>query len=211
MILKKVILDGKEAFIPIGIDEALRYENKEELVFTDEDEEDEFEDKLEELDHESNDFGEEDSDDVKTNFNKHRMHINFDGKNMFSHKEHKKNSKIVTMLPFMDDEDLNEIVESIINGDDQYKDINLVVLFPFLKSQECERLFVKFLEDESKDNKKYITTLGPFVSTKFLSQIVDEYINGKYSNLNMNSLYPFMDKKDVKRVFQYVLKHNNFN
>ena len=38
MILKKAIIDGKEVFIPISLEEAYKVEKKEDLVFTDEDE-----------------------------------------------------------------------------------------------------------------------------------------------------------------------------
>ena len=49
MILKKIIIDGKVVYEPISYEEALAYPNKEELIFTSDDEKEEFEEKLEEL------------------------------------------------------------------------------------------------------------------------------------------------------------------
>ena len=49
MILKKVIIDGKVVYEPISFEEALAYPNKDELIFSSDDEKDEFEEKLEEL------------------------------------------------------------------------------------------------------------------------------------------------------------------
>ena len=46
MILKKTIIDGKEIYEPINYEEALEYQNKDELVFTSDDEKEEFEEKI---------------------------------------------------------------------------------------------------------------------------------------------------------------------
>ena len=48
MILKKTIIDGKEIYEPINYEEALEYQNKDELIFTSDDEKEEFEEKIEE-------------------------------------------------------------------------------------------------------------------------------------------------------------------
>ena len=49
MILKKVIINGKEVFEPISFEDALKYNDHNNLIFTDEDEEEDFYDKLSEL------------------------------------------------------------------------------------------------------------------------------------------------------------------
>ena len=46
MILRKVVINGKVHYKKISYEDALKYPNKEELVFTDEDEKDDFEDDL---------------------------------------------------------------------------------------------------------------------------------------------------------------------
>ena len=97
MILRKIIEDGKTKYEEISFEDALKYENKNELVFTDEDEQDEFEDRLEEL---------EDLDDDE---DIHYFNFNFNNQ-----KKTNKN-KLVTMLPFLDKEYLKEIVDGIIN------------------------------------------------------------------------------------------------
>ena len=49
MILKKVIENNKEIYVPISFEEAVKIYDKTQLVFSSEDEEDEFEEYLDEL------------------------------------------------------------------------------------------------------------------------------------------------------------------
>ena len=50
MILKKTIINGKDVYEPISYEDALVYNNKDELLFTSDDGKDEFEDKVELID-----------------------------------------------------------------------------------------------------------------------------------------------------------------
>ena len=51
--------------------------------------------------------------------------------------------------------------------------------------------------------------MANFVSEDCLSILVDEYINGKFSNLDIDKLYPFLDGEDVKKLFYFELKKKN--
>lgn len=189
MILRKIIEDGKTKYEEISFEDALKYENKNELVFTDEDEQDEFEDRLEEL---------EDLDDDE---DIHYFNFNFNNQK----KTNKNKNKLVTMLPFLDKEYLKEIVDGIINEEEEYKDLDLVVLFPFIGEEECDRLFKKFIFENKECDKHYITCVAPFVSKEALSYFVDEYTKGNYQNVNVDTLYPFMSPHDVKKMFKYII------
>ena len=187
MILRKIIEDGKTKYEEISFEDALKYENKNELVFTDEDEQDEFEDRLEEL---------EDLDDDE---DIHYFNFNFNNQ-----KKTNKN-KLVTMLPFLDKEYLKEIVDGIINEEEEYKNLDLVVLFPYIGEEECDRLFKKFIFENKECDKHYIICVAPFVSKEALSNFVDEYTKGNYQNVNVDALYPFMSPQDVKKMFKYII------
>lgn len=189
MILRKIIEDGKTKYEEISFEDALKYENKNELVFTDEDEQDEFEDRLEEL---------EDLDDDE---DIHYFNFNFNNQK----KTNKNKNKLVTMLPFLDKEYLKEIVDGIINEEEEYKDLDLVVLFPYIGEEECDRLFKKFIFENKECDKHYITCVAPFVSKEALSNFVDEYTKGNYQNVNVDALYPFMSPQDVKKMFKYII------
>lgn len=184
-----------------------------------EDELDEIEDQIDELKDDSDD----DDDDDDDNHNR-RFKFEFKGENinlgkdfgnvfgetfgnMFDQNKNSKSNKLIMALPFLDKEDIHEIVEKILANTEEYKDLNLIAVFPFLHKNDCDKLFMRFVLDG--DNEKYpIVSLAPFVSKECLSKFVDEYVNGNFQEVEINLLYPFLDTKDVKRVFKYVLTKN---
>lgn len=210
MILKKVVVNDKVVFEEISFEDALQYEHKDELVFTDEDEKDDFEDALEELEEELEEI-EELEEEVKKrksktfNFNINGKGFNFDFGNVFSIKEGTKSNKLLGALPFMDKEDTYEMVEEILNNPSEYQDINLVSIFPFLEKEDCDKLFNKLILEDNNVSNQCITSLAPFISQECLSSLVNEYIKGNYQEVQIDHLYPFMNSKDVKRVFKYIL------
>ena len=107
------------------------------------------------------------------------------------------------MLPFMDKEDLHELVNDILNGSEEYKDIPLKAIFPFLSKEDCDSLFLKSIEDP--DSNINICSLAPFVSEEALSSFVDKYIEGEYQDVNIDILYPFLKSSDIKKLFKYVV------
>lgn len=184
-----------------------------------EDELDEIEDQIDELKDDSDD----DDDDDDDNHNR-RFKFEFKGENinlgkdfgnvfgetfgnMFDQNKNSKSNKLIMALPFLDKEDIHEIVEKILANTEEYKELNLIAVFPFLHKNDCDKLFMRFVLDG--DNEKYpIVSLAPFVSKECLSKFVDEYVNGNFQEVEINLLYPFLDTKDVKRVFKYVLTKN---
>lgn len=288
MILKKTIIDGKEIYEPINYEEALEYQNKDELVFTSDDEKEEFEEKIEEQeakvdleikkeelyskidemmcwfdgieDHDklslkdrleeikneleeyqylsvddlenrldavedeldeieddiNNELDKIDSSDIKIKVNGKNVKLGQDYGDVFKtafeyafgKKKNSKDDELLAALPFMNKEDIHELVTEIINDSEQYKSLNLVEIFPFLSVNDCDALFMKFIMDDNKYTTSLVAVL-PFVSASCLSRFVDEYVNGKYQNIEMSALYPFLNSKDVKRVFNYILSKRN--
>lgn len=228
MILKKTIIDGKEVFEPISFNDALAYEDRENLVFTSEDlklefddairaiEEEEFEeDNLE--DNEDDDLEEASESDYNTEDETKSTHEEndfFNLKDMFKSftqgfkklNTKSKSARITQTLPFLDKEDISELVDGILAKSEEYKDLNLVAVMPFVSMEDADKLFMKFIIEDDSQNIKYIYGIAPFVSNDCLEAFVDEYIKGKYQDININALYPFMKKSDVKRVFEYIMK-----
>ena len=294
MILKKTIIDGKVVYEPISYEEALAYPNKEDLIFTSDDEKEEFEEKLEELEElaekieeldekveelidnldevdanskqtiltrleeikielegykdlsnedleekldsleeeldemddtidelideldDEDDEQEDDDESVRISINGKKINLGKDFGGMFGNifgsmfggKNDSKANNLVAALPFMNKEDIHELVEKILSDDEQYKDLNLVTVMPFLDTKDCDALFMKFVIEGSND-KCPLVAIAPFISKKCLSELVDEYVNGNYQHVEMSTLYPFLDGKDVKKVFNYILAKKN--
>lgn len=121
------------------------------------------------------------------------------------HEERKKDSEIYEMLPYLADEDLHEIVSSIIDEEDGslYKTIDINELLPYLSEKDVDLLLMKSVSEN--DLNLPFTELLTFASSKSLSGLVDEYVKGNLQNINMNEMYPYLDSQDIKRVFQYYL------
>ncbi len=138
--------------------------------------------------------------------------------------------KITTMLPFLDDSDLDELVNCLIEGS---VDVPIKIVLPFLNDTQCEKLykaisdnpqnynvkledFFPFVSDVVMDNSfmqkiskgDLDTSLLPFVSEECLDKLVDDYCNGTLSvELNTTALYPFLSDKAISRLFKTYLQN----
>lgn len=247
MILNRTIVDGKVIYKEISFDEAINIEDKTGLIFTDEDEKDDFYDYLDELEADVDDDDEDEDDEeldvdeevyeaeaedakddekffkklerkinklgeqIEKRINKEEIKATFSQVADFFKDEtsnpKSKASRIYRMLPYMDKEDLHEVVEKILDGDEEYKNINLVIIAPFLCTDDCDLLFINAIEKHEKN--KVLKKMAPFVSQECLSKFADEYIKGKYQYVNIDHLYPFMDAKDIKKIFKYIISKDN--
>ena len=220
MILKKLLENDKEVFVPISLDEAITLDESM-LVFTDKDSYDEYEERMDELEEEEEDEDVEsftyNSNEKYTNQKLTKEEVNDLVRNTFGAANKvmssvggmfkdstrtPKTKKLVSMLPFMDDEDIHEVVMGILENKEEYKDLDLVSIMPFLSTEDCDTLFKKALDE----NWAIVVNIVPFVSSTALSIFVDEYINGNYQNIDIESLYPFIDSKDIKKLFQHFIK-----
>ena len=123
--------------------------------------------------------------------------------------EDKKESNLSNLLPFLEEEELHEIVLSIVNDEKNniYKNLDLEELFPFLNEEDTELLFIKGIS--SPNSKINPVELAPFVSEKALTVFVDEYLKGNYQDVDIDELYPFMKSSDIKRLFVHFLEQKN--
>lgn len=141
------------------------------------------------------------SDIINKAFSKVKETFSFD----FNVDKSSKNHTLVALLPFLDDEELSEIADMIINDHEDLKGLKLATIFPFLSTEKCDEIFLaKMTSIDSKE----LSSLVPFVSQQTLTKLVDEYLEGNFEKINMNALYPFLDKADIKRIFFHELKKN---
>lgn len=114
------------------------------------------------------------------------------------------NSRLLRILPFMEDEDVHEIVQKVLASDPEFAKLKLPAIMPFLNDEDCDAVFKKALT--TKELERYIVAVVPFVSQKALAVLVDQYLEGAYPDLNIDGLYPFLDSKDIRRIFNYLMK-----
>lgn len=135
-------------------------------------------------------------------FDKLKDTLSFD----FTNERNSKTKTLVALLPYLEEEELNEIADMIINNHEDMKGLKLATIFPFLSTEKCDEIF---LAKMTSLNQGELSSIVPFVSQKVLSSLVDEYIKGNVSKVNMNAIYPFLSQEDIKRIFFYELKQGN--
>jgi len=182
MILKPLTIDGQTIHVQINNEEAKeRYLNHEELIFTDEGEKQLFIESIREDNEPQQDTTKHDE------------------------RKESKMTRLMKIIPFLDDEDIHDLLDKVISEDGDTSDIDLMMIMPFLNQEDTNRLFEKALKgNHSKIN---LVAVAPFVSEASLSLVVDLYIEGKIQSDDMDELYPFLSSKDVKRLFEHVIKN----
>ena len=77
----------------------------------------------------------------------------------------------------------------------------------FFEEEDCDKIFRKLIIESNWGYAHNISSLAPFVSEECLSSLVDEYLDGKYPDLSLESILPFLDSKDVTKIFKSYLKN----
>ena len=112
-------------------------------------------------------------------------------------------AKLLRLLPYMSPEDAHEVCQKLIEGDELMKKLNVAEIMPFVSKEDCDTLFLKCIE---LNNKEYdFVKAVPYVSKECLSSVVDNYISGKYPELDIDSLYPFLSDAEIKKIFYYII------
>lgn len=159
--------------------------------------------------------------------------IDQDDKKSKKKDKHKKRDKLVEMAPFLDDESLHELVVEFLDGDletemdeflpflaesdiallvnkfketgtNEFKGLYLEELFPFASDVYIDELFMeKFLHGDIDES------LIPFVSDKCWHELVVKYCEDEESELDIDAIYPFLDKEDLNLLFKTYLKRRS--
>ena len=113
------------------------------------------------------------------------------------------------MLPFLGDEELKALAKKAIEGakNDYEENMRLLLkLAPFIGQDEVDVILYDLL-----DRNIPFEPLAPFASPDFFTTLVDLFLEGRADNVNIDALYPFMDEKDIKRLFAAVIKQRELD
>ena len=112
-------------------------------------------------------------------------------------------AKLLRLLPYMSEEDAHEFCKKLVASDEMMKKVNVADIMPFVSKDDCDALFLKCII--ITDGKSDIAKAVPYVSKTCLAVVVDDYINGKYPDLDMDSLYPFLADEEIKKIFYHII------
>lgn len=108
--------------------------------------------------------------------------------------------KLIKLLPFMDQEDLSELVKKIKSK--EVTGVNLVHLYPFLEETEIDELVDELVKEGAK---KDIYRALPFMSKERLNRLYDEVKDGKVPEFKEEALLPFLGKDKIKSMVNEML------
>jgi hypothetical protein len=104
-------------------------------------------------------------------------------------------------LPFMDRNDLEELVDKIISG--EVTEVSLYKTFPFLSNESLDKLVDHMIKEQDRKN---LTRSLPFVSKETLNKIKVAIDEGKLEDFDDSRLLPFMDSAGIKDLFYAKLR-----
>lgn len=112
-------------------------------------------------------------------------------------------AKLLRLLPYMSREDTHGVCVRLLEKMETLENINVATIMPFLTAEDCDAIFTRCIE--VNNTKCDLATAIPYVSAECLTKIVDNYIEGKYPDLVIDDLYPFLCDADIKRIFYHIL------
>jgi len=140
---------------------------------------------------------------------------------------------IKKLLPFLEEEDLEQLAEKILSSPDKnYEGVTLEMLLPFLDddyvSKACKKAFEKgdsisnylpFMDDDDideafilalKENRGNLYSFLPFVSDDAIDKAVDLISQGKVQvdTALIDKMLPFMDDDKIDEIFVLQVKNN---
>lgn len=185
MILKKVKIDDKVVYVEVNEDEARElYKNGIKLIFDDEDEKEEFYDRMEELDDEE-EFAEEEAEENYERYEK---------------KEHRNDNS------YFDSEKLKELGKKA-------KEISIEIgrkVSDFTKNAINKDAFnIKFYNEKTEKLVKIL----PFMDDKDIHELVMEMLDGDdaFKDVEFRAIFPFLDEDDCNAIFMKALEQENYN
>lgn len=104
-------------------------------------------------------------------------------------------------LPFMNDEDLEELADKILSN--EVTEVPLYKLYPFLSRHKLEEIVAQMIE---KNEHEHLMHVLPFVSANTIQMIREKISEGKLEGFDESHLLPFMSPNDIKDLFYSKLK-----
>ena len=104
-------------------------------------------------------------------------------------------------LPFMNDEDLEELADKILSN--EVTEVPLYKLYPFLSKHKLEEIVEQLIEKNDHDHLKHAL---PFISENTIHLIREKITEGKLEGFDESHLLPFMNPTEIKELFYAKLK-----
>lgn len=111
--------------------------------------------------------------------------------------------KIISMMPFLDDQSKDELVSQILNKEVDLKGATTAI-YPFLNDDQLTRLF-KASVDKTIDLD--YTTMLPFLNDEAMNYLIKQAEASNFENVKLDRILPFLKKDKISELFKETLKH----
>ncbi len=109
---------------------------------------------------------------------------------------------IKNLIPFLDEEDLNELADKILESENEsFEGVRMDDILCFLEDDKVDEIFLRKVK-EGKDYQAYL----PFVSDECMDRLTEDYVNGETGDFDIESVFPYMEDDNIKRIFRAYLK-----
>lgn len=111
--------------------------------------------------------------------------------------------KIISMMPFLDDQSKDELVNQILNKEVDLKGTTTGI-YPFLNDDQLYKLF-KASVDQTIDLD--YTTMLPFLNDESMDYLVKSAEASNWESVKLDRVLPFLKKDKISELFKETLKH----
>lgn len=111
--------------------------------------------------------------------------------------------KLFSMLPFLDEESKDEIVESILNHEVSDSKLLTPALYPFLNKEQMKKLYDAAIEKRIDANPY---AMLPFVGQDAINEVIDKIEQGELKDVNVEHMLPFLSSENIRKIFKQAFK-----
>lgn len=106
---------------------------------------------------------------------------------------------LIRMLPFLETEELDELVAQILSKEVPSDKISISSLLPFLNDNQINQLFDAALQGEITERPAIFL---PFVSDGKLDEVAMKIESGEITTMKIETLLPFLEEESIKAMFK---------
>ncbi len=110
---------------------------------------------------------------------------------------------LVLLLPYMDEQGRSEVFRELMKRSNVIEKLSPESVLPYFNAQECDA-FILFVVEHFRQGD--LSTMAKFASENCLHQLVDGFIEGRYADIQIESLYPYLPKNEIKRLLTYYVE-----
>jgi hypothetical protein len=108
--------------------------------------------------------------------------------------------KLAALLPFMDQEEIDELADKIVAG--EVENVELAMVYPFIGQEKLESLVNRMIDNKTF---RHVYSALPFLSKKRVGELYERVQKDKIEGFQEAALLPFLGKDKIKEIFNQMM------